>query len=148
MDRIREKVRSQSEYCFRPLPTLYCQKERARVCFSCGRRVQRAFDNSFIYAETDDQRRAIEEVKKDMDAKNIMDRIICGDSGYGKTEVALRAACKAVISGKQVVVLAPTTVLALQHVLTFKERFADFPVRVEMLSRMLTPSEQRRGWKM
>lgn len=143
--RIREKVRESVRDIASDLYQLYiARKKEQGFAFLPEEEFQRAFDNSFIYAETDDQRRAIEEVKKDMDAKNIMDRIICGDSGYGKTEVALRASCKAVISGKQVVVLAPTTVLALQHVLTFKERFADFPVRVEMLSRMLTPSEQRR----
>jgi transcription-repair coupling factor (superfamily II helicase) len=105
---------------------------------------QRELETSFPYRETADQERAIEEVKADMEQPRPMDRLVYGDVGYGKTEVAVRAAFKAVMDGKQVAVLVPTTVLALQHHRTFTERFAAFPVRVEMLSRFLTPAEQKR----
>ncbi len=103
---------------------------------------QRELEDSFPYEETPDQLRAIEEVKQDMESSVPMDRLICGDVGFGKTEVALRAAFKAVQDGKQVAILAPTTLLANQHGQTFRERFAAYPVRVEVLSRFLTPAEQ------
>ena len=103
---------------------------------------QRELEDSFPYEETPDQLRAIEEVKEDMESSVPMDRLICGDVGFGKTEVALRAAFKAVQDGKQVAILAPTTLLANQHGQTFRERFAAYPVRVEVLSRFLTPAEQ------
>ncbi|MGD1086915.1 MAG: transcription-repair coupling factor, partial [Verrucomicrobiota bacterium] len=100
------------------------------------------FENSFVYEETPDQMRAIEATKKDMEAPRPMDRLICGDVGYGKTEVALRAAFKAALGGKQVAVLAPTTILAQQHYNTFRERMADYPLRIEMLSRFRTGRQQ------
>src|SRR5213079_1994189 len=102
------------------------------------------FEEKFPYTETADQREAIELVKGDMEAPKPMDRLICGDVGYGKTEIALRAAFKAVMEGKQVAVLVPTTLLAEQHYVTFSERFAPFPVRVAMLSRFISPKEQDR----
>ncbi|MGH8057575.1 MAG: DEAD/DEAH box helicase, partial [Candidatus Entotheonellia bacterium] len=95
------------------------------------------------FEETEDQLRAIEEVKADMELARPMDRLVCGDVGYGKTEVALRAAFKAVMDGKQVALLVPTTILALQHWQTFTHRFAPYPVTVEMLSRFRTPPEQK-----
>jgi len=104
---------------------------------------QRELEASFPYDETPDQMKAIEEVKEDMEAARPMDRLICGDVGYGKTEVAIRAAFKAVQDGKQVAVLVPTTILAQQHLLTFRERLADFPMRVEVLSRFRTAREQK-----
>jgi transcription-repair coupling factor (superfamily II helicase) len=104
---------------------------------------QAELEGSFPYEETPDQHRAIEEVKADMQSTLPMDRLICGDVGFGKTEVALRAAFKSVMEGKQVAILVPTTVLAVQHQSTFRGRFAGFPVRVEMLSRFRTPAEQR-----
>jgi transcription-repair coupling factor (superfamily II helicase) len=104
---------------------------------------QRELEASFPYDETPDQMKAIEEVKGDMERPSPMDRLICGDVGYGKTEVAVRAAFKAVQDGKQVAVLVPTTILAQQHLLTFRERMADFPVRVEVLSRFRTASQQK-----
>ena len=104
---------------------------------------QREFESSFLFEETPDQMRAIVEAKVDMERPKPMDRLICGDVGYGKTEVAIRAAFKAVMGGKQVAVLVPTTVLAQQHFNTFTERMADYPVRVEMLSRFRTQREQR-----
>src|SRR5205807_6353148 len=100
-------------------------------------------EESFPYVETPDQLRAISEVKTDMEQPQPMDRLVCGDVGYGKTEVALRAAFKAVMDGRQVAVLVPTTVLAQQHYNTFRERLAAFPTRVEMLSRFRTEREQR-----
>ncbi len=102
------------------------------------------FEHAFIYKETPDQLRAIEETKADMESPKPMDRLICGDVGFGKTEVAIRAAFKAVMSGKQVVILAPTTVLAEQHFRNFRERMSDFPVKIETLSRYRTATEQRR----
>ncbi len=103
---------------------------------------QRELETSFIYEETPDQAQAVADVKRDMERPRPMDRLVCGDVGYGKTEVAVRAAFKAVMDGKQVAVLAPTTLLAEQHLSTFRERVADFPVKVEMLSRFRTASQQ------
>jgi transcription-repair coupling factor (superfamily II helicase) len=104
---------------------------------------QHEFESSFLYKETSDQLRAIQETKADMEADRPMDRLICGDVGFGKTEVAIRAAFKAVINGKQVVMLVPTTVLAQQHYNTFRERMSDYPIRVAMMSRFLSQREQR-----
>ncbi len=104
---------------------------------------QHELEGSFPYVETLDQLRVLREVKRDMEAARPMDRLICGDVGYGKTEVALRAAFKAVMDGKQVAVLVPTTVLAQQHYHTFRDRLAAFPAEVEMLSRFRTPQQQR-----
>ena len=103
---------------------------------------QKELEDSFPYVETDDQKRALKDIKRDMEATRPMDRLLCGDVGYGKTEVALRAAFKAVMDGKQVAILVPTTVLAQQHYETFLQRLAAFPVKVEMLSRFRTPREQ------
>jgi len=104
---------------------------------------QREFEGSFIFEETPDQLRAIGETKSDMECPKPMDRLICGDVGFGKTEIAIRAAFKAVMGGKQVAVLVPTTVLAQQHFNTFRERMADYPVRIELLSRFRTHREQQ-----
>ncbi|HZB71531.1 MAG TPA: transcription-repair coupling factor, partial [Acidimicrobiales bacterium] len=105
---------------------------------------QRELEEAFPYRETPDQERAISDVKADMEAPRPMDRLVCGDVGFGKTEVAVRAAFKAVQDGMQVAVLVPTTLLAQQHGLTFGERFAGYPVRVEVLSRFLTPGQAKR----
>ena len=104
---------------------------------------QKEFEDSFEYNETEDQEQAIVDVKRDMESQQPMDRLLCGDVGYGKTEVAMRAAFKAVSDNKQVAVLAPTTVLAFQHYETFKQRFAAFPVTIEMISRFRSPKEQK-----
>jgi len=104
---------------------------------------QREFEAGFPFPETEDQRRAVAEIKRDMESPRPMDRLICGDVGYGKTEVAMRAAFKAVMDGKQVAVLVPTTVLAQQHLETFRRRMAAFPISIEMLSRFRTPAEQQ-----
>ncbi|HSK67340.1 MAG TPA: transcription-repair coupling factor, partial [Anaerolineales bacterium] len=103
---------------------------------------QKELEDSFPYVETEDQKRALTDIKRDMEAPRPMDRLLCGDVGYGKTEVALRATFKAVMDGKQVAILVPTTVLAQQHYETFLQRLAAFPVQVEMLSRFRTPREQ------
>ncbi|MFA5203976.1 MAG: DEAD/DEAH box helicase, partial [Lentisphaeria bacterium] len=105
---------------------------------------EHSFAQAFPYAETPDQARAIADVLADLAAAKPMDRLLCGDAGYGKTEVAMRAAFRAVLAGKQVAVLVPTTVLAQQHERTFRERLAEYPVRIEMLSRFRTPGEQKK----
>src|SRR6202795_3818100 len=103
----------------------------------------REFEDAFEFTETEDQDLAITDVKRDIESSQPMDRLVCGDVGYGKTEIAMRAAFKAVNDNKQVAVLAPTTVLAFQHYETFKQRFAPFPVTIEMISRFRTPKQQK-----
>lgn len=128
----------------RELLELYASREVARGhAFSPDSPWQEELEASFPYVETEDQLRAVQEVKRDMEQPRPMDRLVCGDVGYGKTEVALRAAFKAVLDGKQVAVLVPTTVLAQQHYRTFRERLDPFPVVVEMLSRFRRPAEQK-----
>ena len=105
---------------------------------------QREFESAFIYEETPDQITAIADTKADQERAKPMDRLICGDVGFGKTEVAIRAAFKCVMDGKQVAILVPTTVLAQQHFNNFRERMADYPIRVELLSRFRTKREQTR----
>jgi len=119
------------------------RQTRPGIAFPPDGEWQRQFESEFPYEETPDQARAIEQVKRDMEAPRPMDRLICGDVGYGKTEIAMRAAFKAVMGGRQVAVLVPTTVLAQQHYRTFRERMADYPIRVEMLSRFATPAQAR-----
>src|SRR4029453_15531352 len=114
-----------------------------RPRFSADTPWEGEFEASFRFEETPDQLRAIEEVKGDMVGARPMDRLVAGDVGYGKTEVALRAAFKAVADGRQVAVLVPTTVLAQQHYNTFLERFTPFPAKVELLSRFRSPKEQK-----
>ncbi|MBQ6814494.1 MAG: transcription-repair coupling factor [Lachnospiraceae bacterium] len=106
---------------------------------------QKEFEELFPYDETDDQLTAIEDTKKDMESRKIMDRLICGDVGFGKTEIAIRAAFKAVQSGKQVVFLVPTTILAQQHYNNFVQRMKDFPVTIELMSRFRTPAQQKKA---
>jgi len=105
---------------------------------------QKQFEEAFEWEETQDQLRCTEEIKADMESKKPMDRLLCGDVGFGKTEVALRAVFKAAMDGKQSAFLVPTTVLAAQHYENFKKRFAQFPITVEMLSRFRTESEEKR----
>lgn len=112
--------------------------------FSPDTHWQKEFEAKFPYEETEDQLLAIEEVKRDMESQKPMDRLICGDVGFGKTEVAMRAGFKAVMSGKQVVMLVPTTILAEQHYNNFCERFRDYPIKIEMLSRFRTEEEQKK----
>ena len=123
---------------------LYASRRTAEgTAFSKDNDFQREFEGSFDYRETDDQLTAISAIKQDMESTTPMDRLLCGDVGYGKTEVAMRAAFKAVQDGKQVAVLTPTTVLAFQHFETFKHRFAQFPITVEMISRFRTLKQQK-----
>jgi transcription-repair coupling factor (superfamily II helicase) len=123
---------------------LYARRETAQgFPFSSDTRWQKEMESSFLFEDTPDQRRVAHEVKRDMESSRPMDRLICGDVGYGKTEVAVRAAFKAVQDGKQVAVLAPTTILVEQHRRTFEERLADYPVRIGALSRFRTPREQK-----
>ncbi|MBN1439178.1 MAG: transcription-repair coupling factor [Anaerolineales bacterium] len=141
----RERARRAALDVARDMLALYARRESAQGrAFAPDTPWQRELESSFPYVETDDQLRAIAEVKRDMERARPMDRLICGDVGYGKTEVALRAAFKAVMDGVQVAVLVPTTVLAQQHFQTFSQRLAAFPLRVEMLSRFRTPFEQER----
>lgn len=138
--RVREAVRDMAQ----ELLALYAARETVYgYAFGADTVWQKEFEDAFPYEETADQVKAIEEVKRDMEGKRPMDRLLCGDVGYGKTEVALRAAFKAVMESKQVAVLVPTTILAQQHYNTFRERFSGYPVRVEMLSRFRSPREQR-----
>ena len=126
------------------LLALYAARELAEGhSFVPDAQWQSELEESFPFEETPDQQRTIDEVKADMEALKPMDRLVCGDVGYGKTEIALRAAFKAVMDGKQVAVLVPTTVLAQQHYATFSQRLSAFPTRVEVLSRFRTPQEQR-----
>lgn len=120
------------------------RESKRGFAFSPDDQWQKEFEDSFPYAETPDQIKAIHQVKEDMEREEPMDRLICGDVGFGKTEVALRAAFKAVMDGKQVAVLAPTTILSQQHFNHFRERMSDYPVQVEMLSRFRTSGEQRK----
>src|ERR1700677_23838 len=121
---------------------LYAQRQSARGhIFPPDTEWMKEFEDTFEYNETEDQAQAIADVKRDMESQLPMDRLLCGDVGYGKTEVAMRAAFKALSDNKQVAVLAPTTVLAFQHYETFKQRFAPFPLTVEMISRFRTPKQ-------
>jgi transcription-repair coupling factor (superfamily II helicase) len=123
---------------------LYAQRKTAQgFQYSADSQFMREFEDAFEYNPTDDQTAAVEDIKRDMEASQPMDRLLCGDVGYGKTEVAMRAAYKAVNDSRQVAVLAPTTVLAFQHYETFKRRFAAFPVNIEMISRFRTARQQK-----
>jgi transcription-repair coupling factor (superfamily II helicase) len=122
---------------------LYAQRKAAEgTAFTPDTNLQREFEDAFAFTETDDQLAAIADIKRDMESTQPMDRLLCGDVGYGKTEVAMRAAFKAVQDSRQVAVLTPTTVLSFQHFESFKKRFASFPVKVEMLSRFRTAKEK------
>ena len=135
----KSKVKKAVEEIAMELVELYSARDKGTgFRFSTDNQWQKEFEELFTHEETDDQLEAIREVKKDMQSTKIMDRLICGDVGFGKTEVALRAAFKAVQDGKQVAYLVPTTVLAQQHYKTFSQRFKNFPVRVELLSRFRT----------
>jgi transcription-repair coupling factor (superfamily II helicase) len=141
----RTRVRKSLEDMADQLLTLYAARKTAQgFAFSADGNFQREFEDAFEFEETADQNTAIADIKRDMERPTPMDRLLCGDVGYGKTEVAMRAAFKAVSDSKQVAVLAPTTVLAFQHFETFKQRFAAFPVRIEMLSRFRSAAEQKK----
>jgi transcription-repair coupling factor (superfamily II helicase) len=140
----KKRVKEAVEEVAKDLLSLYSQRQIVSgYAFSTDGPWQKELEASFPYIETEDQVRVLADVKQDMENEQPMDRLICGDVGYGKTEVALRAGFKAVMDGKQVAMLVPTTVLAQQHFNTFRERLAAFPVEVEMLSRFRSPQQQR-----
>ena len=140
----KARVRKAMQDMTGELLKLYAERTNAEgTAFSRDNEFQREFEDSFDYSETDDQISAIRAIKYDMESTRPMDRLLCGDVGYGKTEVAMRAAFKAVQDGKQVAVLTPTTILSFQHFETFKKRFAQFPINVEMISRFRTQKEQK-----
>ena len=138
--RVRKAMKDMAD----ELLKLYAERKTAEGhAFPSDNEWMREFEDAFEYSETDDQDLAITDVKRDMESTQPMDRLLCGDVGYGKTEIAMRAAFKAVTDNKQVAVLAPTTVLAFQHSETFKQRFAAFPVTIEMISRFRTQKQQK-----
>ena len=140
----KQKVRQEVEDIADDLIQLYAERSQLKgFAFTPDDENQEAFDQAFPYVETDDQIRSIQEIKKDMESSSPMDRLLVGDVGFGKTEVAMRAAFKAIKDHKQVAVLVPTTVLAQQHYANFKERFEAFPVEVDVLSRFRSRAEQK-----
>ena len=144
-NKTKTRVRSAVRDVARDLVRLYAVRQKSEgFQFSEDTVWQREFEEMFPYEETDDQVLAIESTKKDMESRKIMDRLVCGDVGYGKTEVAIRAAFKAAQDGKQVVFLVPTTILAQQHYNTFVQRMKDFPIRVDLMCRFRTAAEQKK----
>jgi transcription-repair coupling factor (superfamily II helicase) len=142
--RARARAKAAAADIARELIELYAKRRtRPAHSFSYDQPWQRELESAFAYEETADQMQAIQDVKTDMEEPHPMDRLVCADVGYGKTEVAVRAAFKAVMDGKQVAVLVPTTILAQQHFETFSERYGPYPVTVEVLSRFRTPAQQR-----
>ncbi|WAM32050.1 transcription-repair coupling factor [Caldicellulosiruptor naganoensis] len=141
----KQKVRKSLEVVAKDIVELYAKRQLKKgFKFSPDTIWQKEFEEKFPYTETEGQLQAIEEIKKDMESEKPMDRILCGDVGYGKTEVAMRAAFKAVMDSKQVAVLVPTTILAQQHYMTFVQRMKDFPITIEVLSRLKTESQQKK----
>ena len=139
----KKRVKSKIKEAARDLIQLYAKRKSARgISFSSDSIWQKELEASFLYEDTPDQARVTEELKKDMESENPMDRLVCGDVGFGKTEIAVRAAFKAINDNKQVAMLAPTTILTEQHFNTFKDRFVQFPVRVASLSRFQTKAKQ------
>ncbi|MBR2560853.1 MAG: transcription-repair coupling factor, partial [Eubacterium sp.] len=144
-NRTRARVRSAVKDIAADLVKLYAVRQQNQgYAYGPDTVWQREFEEMFPFEETEDQLRAIEETKKDMESTKIMDRLICGDVGYGKTEIAIRAAFKAVQENKQVILLCPTTILAQQHYTTFIQRMKDYPVRIDMLSRFRTAAQQKK----
>ncbi|RJP20940.1 MAG: transcription-repair coupling factor [Candidatus Omnitrophota bacterium] len=145
-DRCKTRAKQAIEDMAEELLELYATRSiRKGHAYAKDTTWQHEFEASFLYEETADQWRAIEEVKRDMEDPQPMDRLICGDVGFGKTEVAIRAAFKSAMDGKQVAILAPTTILCEQHYNTFRERLAEYPVQIEMLSRFRSPGELKQG---
>ena len=141
----KTRVRAAVDEVAKDLVELYAARQNGKgYAFSEDTVWQREFEEMFPFEETDDQLMAIAATKRDMESNKIMDRLICGDVGYGKTEVAIRAAFKAVQDGKQVVFLVPTTILAQQHYNTFVQRMKDYPIRIEQMSRFRTPAQQKK----
>ncbi|MDD6041426.1 MAG: transcription-repair coupling factor [Clostridia bacterium] len=143
-ERQKSKVKASIKKLAFDLAELYAKRAKSTgYAFSHENPWQREFEDMFPYELTEDQQRSVAQIEADMESDRNMDRLLCGDVGYGKTEVALRAAFKAVVEGKQVAILAPTTILVQQHYNTIKKRFAGFPVKFDMLSRFRTPREQQ-----
>jgi transcription-repair coupling factor (superfamily II helicase) len=143
-ERVKARTRESLKEMAQELIELYAKRQYFEgIEFAKDTMWQKEFEDSFVYEETPDQARAIADVKKDMESKRPMDRLVCGDVGFGKTEVAMRAAFKAVMGGYQAAILAPTTILTAQHHATLTERMADFPVKIAMLSRFLSSKEQK-----
>lgn len=141
----KQRVKQSTAELAKKLVALYAQREKAQgFAYSEDTPWQRDFEDTFRFTETEDQLRSIEEVKSDMEKTKPMDRLLCGDVGFGKTEIALRAAFKAVGDSKQVAYLCPTTILAMQHYETFLKRMENFPIKVQMLSRFRTAAEQKK----
>ncbi|MDR7080346.1 transcription-repair coupling factor (superfamily II helicase) [Neobacillus niacini] len=141
--KVKKKVESAVQDIADDLIKLYAEREAAvGYAFSPDGDMQREFETAFAYQETEDQLRSIHEIKKDMERPRPMDRLLCGDVGYGKTEVAIRAAFKAIADGKQVALLVPTTILAQQHFETMRERFQDYPINIGLLSRFRSKKQQ------
>lgn len=146
--RLKEKTKKNVKDIAKDLIVLYAQRrEKKGFAFSPDSYIQNELETSFIYEDTPDQLTATEAIKRDMESETPMDRLICGDVGFGKTELAIRAAMKAVYDNKQVAVLVPTTILALQHYQTFKERLANFPVNITYISRLKTTKEIKNSLK-
>lgn len=143
-ERLKERTKDKVKDIARDLIQLYAKRKQQKgFCYTPDGYMQHELEASFLYEDTPDQAKATLDIKHDMESPMPMDRLICGDVGFGKTELAMRAAFKAATDGKQVAVLVPTTVLALQHYNTFRERFKDFPVKVELLSRAKTATETK-----
>ncbi|MCX7798558.1 MAG: transcription-repair coupling factor [Melioribacter sp.] len=143
-NKTKKKVKAKIKDAARELITLYAKRKLSKgFAFSPDTIWQKELEASFFYEDTPDQIKVTEEVKKDMESENPMDRLVCGDVGFGKTEIAVRAAFKAVNDSKQVAILVPTTILAEQHYNTFRDRLSQFPVKIEMLSRFRTRKEQK-----
>lgn len=143
-NRLKQRAKGKVKDIARDLIRLYAERKKVKgFAFSPDTYLQESLESSFIYQDTPDQMAATEAVKRDMESDVPMDRLVCGDVGFGKTEIAVRAAFKAVTDGKQVAVLVPTTVLALQHCKTFSERLKDFPCTVDYLSRLKSAAQQR-----
>ena len=141
-EKMKERTKKKVKDIARDLILLYAKRKQEKgFAYSPDSFMQQELEASFIYEDTPDQMKATAEVKADMESQRPMDRLICGDVGFGKTEVAIRAAFKAVSDNKQVAVLVPTTVLAFQHFQTFKERLKDFPCRIEYISRARTTTQ-------
>ena len=144
-NKTKQRVKKATDDLAKDLIKLYAERAGAKgYAFSADTPWQREFEDTFPYRETDDQLRSVEEIKKDMESTKPMDRLLCGDVGFGKTEIAIRAAFKAVCDSKQVAYLCPTTVLAMQHYETFLKRMENFPIKVEMLSRFRSAAQQKK----
>ncbi|MCL2183971.1 MAG: transcription-repair coupling factor [Chitinispirillia bacterium] len=143
-DKLKERTRESLREMAKDLIELYAKRQYLEgISFAPDNVWQKEFEDAFVYDETPDQLQAIKDVKKDMESARPMDRLVCGDVGFGKTEVAMRAVFKAVMGGYQAAVLAPTTILAAQHFATFSERMSNFPVRIEVMSRFQKQKEQK-----